>query len=220
MARKHTKPFTETCVIYPAEKVEICVASDGSADETENILKGANPAVKWTRGPRLGKATALNEAIRLCSGDIVVFTDVRQEIERSALRELAADFADPTVGCVSGELMLRSGGQNIAGGVSHYWRMEKAVRKLESETGSVVGATGAIYAVRRTLVPEVPAGTLLDDVYIPLAVVRQGQRVLFEPAARAWDDPTGSAVQEFRRNVRTLAGNYQLLQIAPRLCAD
>jgi len=81
----------------------------------------------------------------------------------------------------------------------------------------VVGATGAFYAVRRELVPEISAETILDDVLIPMHVARQGRRVIFDPRARAWDDPNLGAKREFRRKVRTLTGNYQLLQLAPWL---
>ena len=98
-----------------------------------------------------------------------------------------------------------------------YWRIEKRVRELEAASGSVVGATGALYAVRRELVPEVPAETILDDVFIPMNVARKGLRVGFDPRARAWDTPDLGREREFRRKVRTLTGNYQLLQLAPWL---
>jgi cellulose synthase/poly-beta-1,6-N-acetylglucosamine synthase-like glycosyltransferase len=98
-----------------------------------------------------------------------------------------------------------------------YWRIEKRVRELEAASGSVVGATGALYAVRRELLEALPAGAILDDVYIPLQVARKGSRVLFDPRARAWDSPSLGDKLEFSRKVRTLSGNYQLLQAAPWL---
>jgi cellulose synthase/poly-beta-1,6-N-acetylglucosamine synthase-like glycosyltransferase len=102
-------------------------------------------------------------------------------------------------------------------GMGLYWRVEKTVRELEAASGSMVGATGALYAVRRELLASLPAGTILDDVYLPMQVVRQGKRVVFEPRARAWDSPDLGAAREFSRKVRTLSGNYQLLQLAPWL---
>jgi len=96
-----------------------------------------------------------------------------------------------------------------------YWRIEKKIRELESESGSVVGATGALYAVRRELLVPLPEGTILDDVYVPMAVVRQEKRVVFEARARAWDRPDLGDGLEFARKVRTLSGNYQLVQLAP-----
>ena len=102
-------------------------------------------------------------------------------------------------------------------GMGLYWRIEKKVREWESASGSVVGATGALYAVRRNLLVPVPSETILDDVYIPMQVVRQGARVVFDPRARAWDLPNLGTSREFARKVRTLSGNYQLLQLAPWL---
>jgi cellulose synthase/poly-beta-1,6-N-acetylglucosamine synthase-like glycosyltransferase len=147
-----------------------------------------------------------------------VFTDARQSIEAKALRLLAENFADPEVGCASGELML---GDPLMGessqGLGLYWRIEKLIRVLEAASGSVVGATGAFYAVRRELLTSLPPGLILDDVYLPMQVVRQGRRSVFDPRARAWDSPNLGAEREFSRKVRTLSGNYQLVQLAPWL---
>ncbi|MBV9343180.1 MAG: hypothetical protein JO159_20115 [Acidobacteria bacterium] len=108
------------------------------------------------------------------------------------------------------------GGQNVRG-MGLYWRVEKMVRELESRSGSVIGATGALYAVRRELVVPLPPNTILDDVYIPMQVARQGGRVIFVPRAHAWDTADQGREREFSRKVRTLAGNYQLLELAPWL---
>lgn len=102
-------------------------------------------------------------------------------------------------------------------GMGLYWKVEKQIRELESSSGSVVGATGALYAVRRALLVPVPAETVLDDVYLPMHVVRQGARVVFDPRAHAWDVADQGSEREFARKVRTLSGNYQLLQLAPWL---
>src|SRR5262249_54835184 len=128
---------------------------------------------------------------------------------------------DPGVGCASGELMLGdpADGEH-ARGMGLYWRIEKSVRQMESAAASVVGATGAIYAVRRNLIVAVPAGTILDDVYIPMHVARQGFRVIFVPEARAWDVADQGHEREFSRKVRTLSGNYQLVQLAPWLLSS
>lgn len=202
---------------YPVERLEIIVVSDGSTDETNQLLLGQRHIRAILRANNQGKAAALNAAIPVATGEIVLFTDVRQEIEPSALRALVSNFADNNVGCVSGELLFREAGNGVRSGVSLYWRLEKAIRKLEAASGSVVGVTGALYAVRRKLVPVIPESTLLDDVYVPLTVSRAGYRVVFEPAARAWDEEPKPGEHEFRRKVRTLTGNYQLVQIAPWL---
>ena len=206
---------------YPEQQIEMVVVSDGSTDHTEGILR------EYARNPRVqvlmnqlsrGKASGLNDALTVAHGEIVVFTDVRQKIETGSLQVLLNNFADPQVGCVSGELMLgdpEAGEKNR--GMGLYWRIEKVVRELESASGSVVGATGAFYGVRRDLLQPIPADTLLDDVYIPMQVVQAGKRVIFEPRARAWDLPDLGTEREFARKVRTLSGNYQLLQLQPWL---
>ena len=209
---------------YPAEQCQIVIVSDGSTDRTEEILReygrDSRIQVVLNQLPR-GKASGLNDAIELAGGEIVVFTDVRQKIEPSAVRRLMENFADPEVGCVSGELMLGDPDLGESGqGVGLYWRLEKQVRELEAASGSVVGATGALYAVRRNLLTSIPQGTILDDVYIPMQVVRQRKRVVFDERARAWDDPNLGNDREFARKVRTLSGNYQLLQLAPWLLSD
>lgn len=206
---------------YPPEKLQIVVVSDGSTDGTEAILReqARNPQVHviLNQLPQ-GKAQGLNDGVSMAQGEILVFTDARQQIERQAVRLLLENFADPTVGAVSGELMLGNAATGETGrGMGLYWKIEKWVRQFESATGSVVGATGAIYAARRQLVPELPADTILDDVFIPMHVAKQGYRVLFDVRARAWDHPDLGAEREFRRKVRTLSGNYQLLQLAPWL---
>jgi cellulose synthase/poly-beta-1,6-N-acetylglucosamine synthase-like glycosyltransferase len=205
---------------YPAELCEVVIVSDGSSDATTQILEHNESArIRVVVRPEgCGKAAGLNEAVKIASNDIVVFTDARQEIETDALQLLMENFADPAVGCVSGELLLgdpQSG--EAARGVGLYWRMEKAIRQLEADSGSVVGATGAFYAVRRNLLVPVPPETILDDVFIPMQVVRQGARVVFDDRAHAWDLASQGTGREFARKVRTLTGNYQLLQLAPWL---
>jgi poly-beta-1,6-N-acetyl-D-glucosamine synthase len=206
---------------YPPERCQIVVVSDGSTDRTEAILRehASNPRVQVVMNQlSRGKACGLNDAISVAAGEVIVFTDARQKIESGAIRLLMENFADPEVGCVSGALMLgdpESG--EAAQGMGLYWRIEKTIRQLESESSSVVGATGALYAVRRELLPSLPEGTILDDVYIPMQVVRKKKRVVFESRARAWDRPDLGAEREFARKVRTLSGNYQLVQLEPWL---
>jgi poly-beta-1,6-N-acetyl-D-glucosamine synthase len=206
---------------YPGKNFQIVVVSDGSTDGTEAILRehARNPHVHVLLNQLAGgKAMGLNAAMSVAQGDIVVFTDARQEIEPGAIRLLMENFADPEVGAASGELMLGDPAQGETGrGMGLYWRVEKRVRELEAAAGSVVGATGAFYAVRRELMVEVPADTILDDVFVPMNVARQRFRVVFDGRARAWDRPDLGANREFRRKVRTLTGNYQLLQLAPWL---
>ncbi|MGD0907420.1 MAG: glycosyltransferase family 2 protein [Candidatus Acidiferrales bacterium] len=203
---------------YPADRLEVIVVSDGSTDRTNKILgewrNCTGRAVILLK--HLGKANALNHGIAEAHGEIICFTDARQTIALDGLNNLIANFADPSVGCASGALILgEKHSAPFSDGVGLYWRLEKNIRNWEGIAGSTVGATGAFYAVRKDLLLPLPIGTILDDVYIPLQVARQGRRVVFDPDAVAWDDFTPRPEQEFRRKVRTLAGNYQLLQLAP-----
>ena len=209
---------------YPSEKMQVVVVSDGSTDRTTAILKDfdANSRVRTLLKPEShGKALGLNDAIKLTNGEILLFTDARQKIEPAALRLLVENFADPAVGCVSGELML---GDPASGetekGMGLYWRIEKKIRELESASGSVAGATGALYCARRELFEPLPSGTILDDVLLPMQILRKGARVVFDSRARAWDSGDLGESREFSRKVRTLSGNYQLLQLAPWLLSS
>jgi cellulose synthase/poly-beta-1,6-N-acetylglucosamine synthase-like glycosyltransferase len=199
---------------YPQDLLQIIVVSDGSTDNTAEEL-ARHPEVHAILLPQSGgKALALNEAVRHATGDLLFFMDARQMMDSDALRRLVAPFSDATVGAVSGELLLESDGGDALG---LYWKIEKSVRRLESESGSVVGVTGAIYMLRRSLAQPLPAGLILDDVLVPMQAVRQGKRVLFQPAAVARDRVFTEPGKEFQRKVRTLTGNLQLVQLAPWL---
>ena len=206
---------------YPPEKLEVVVVSDGSTDDTASRLArfADHPRVRTLLKPlSQGKAAGLNDAMKLARGEVALFTDARQKIEGGALRQLVENFADPAVGCASGELMLGDPEGGEAGtGMGLYWRIEKKIRELESACGSVPGATGAIYCARRALLEPLPEGTILDDVLLPMQVAKKGSRVVFDSRARAWDAPDLGESREFWRKVRTLSGNYQLLQLAPWL---
>ena len=200
---------------YPADRLEIVVGSDGSTDATvERARRYEASGVRVQAfATRRGKPAVLNTLTPTVKGDIVLFADARQRFEPGTLRALVANFADPQVGAVSGELMLQpADGAGAAGhGAAFYWRYEKFIRSAESRADSTVGATGAIYAVRRSLFEPIPEDTLLDDMLVPLRIVRRGYRVIFEPAARAYDSTSATAGQEFARKARTIAGNFQLL---------
>jgi poly-beta-1,6-N-acetyl-D-glucosamine synthase len=203
---------------YPPALLEVVVASDGSTDRTASILRDqVSPVVAVILEESNGKAHALNEAVKHATGEVLVFLDARQSVEPDAVSELTTCFADPTVGAVSGELLLESSGGGSQDALGIYWKIEKIVRKLESASGSVVGVTGAIYAIRRELYTEIPAGTILDDVFVPMNVARKGKRVIFQPSAVARDRLFSEKGKEFSRKVRTLTGNYQLLRLAPWL---
>ena len=202
---------------YPRSKVEVIIVSDGSDDGTERIAREfAASGVTLIRIPRAGKPSAINAGVAAATGEILLFTDVRQPVARDALRLLVENFADPSVGVASGELVIWKGPTREEADVGLYWKYEVWIRLRLSEIDSIFGATGALYAMRRELAVPVPAGSLLDDMYLPLSAFFRGYRLIVDARARMFDYPTGLK-SEFRRKVRTLAGNYQILRAYPQL---
>jgi cellulose synthase/poly-beta-1,6-N-acetylglucosamine synthase-like glycosyltransferase len=199
---------------YPARRREIVIASDGSIDDTVMRARGYEGQGVSVRSfhARRGKSAVLNVVVPGLRGDIVLFADARQQFDRQSLRALVENFADPAVGAASGELVLTTGAGTAAAGrgSAFYWRYEKFIRSAEGRADSTVGATGAIYAIRRALFEPIPDDTILDDVLIPLRIVRKGFRVVFEPRARAYDSASPTAHHEFVRKARTIAGTFQL----------
>jgi len=199
---------------------EIFVGSDGSTDGTNALVKFyGDPRVQLVPfAKRRGKPAVLNDLVPRCTGEIVLFADARQQFDRRCLVELVANFDDPSVGVVSGELVLRatSSATTASEGVGLYWKYEKLIRKAESGFRGVPGATGACYAIRRELFQPIAETTILDDVAIPMGIVTQGFRCIFEPLALAFDDPSQSAQQEAIRKRRTIAGAAQLVRLYPQ----
>jgi len=205
---------------YPGP-VEIIVVSDGSTDGTRAAVAPYRQSVRLIELPQGGKPAAVNAGVQAATGDILVFADARQRFATDAIRQLVANFSDPVVGGVTGELVLETPGDaddsTISEGVGLYWHYEKWLRRHESRVASTLGATGAIYALRRSLWRPLPAETLLDDVLAPMRVVLAGYRMVFDDEAKAFDRPEADSATESRRKTRTLAGNYQILTLEPRL---
>jgi biofilm PGA synthesis N-glycosyltransferase PgaC len=206
---------------YPGPR-EIIVVSDGSSDDPRAALAPFGDAVRLIEVPPGGKPLALNAGVSAATGEILVFADARQRFAPGALAALARNFSDPAVGGVTGELILdseldRRTDSAIGEGIGLYWKYEKWLRRNESRIWSTLGATGAIYALRRSLWKPLPAVTLLDDVLAPMRAVLAGWRVVFEEGAVAYDRASADAAIESRRKTRTLAGNYQILMQEPRL---
>lgn len=205
---------------YPMMKMEILIGSDGGSDKTDHIVaRFPSARIRFFRFVKnLGKPHVLNGLIQEAHGAILIFTDARQRFDRQAIRRLTENFNDPKVGCVSGELHFeKARGSGVAMGMDAYWRYEKFMRKRESEIGSMLGATGAIYAIRRHLFPEVPVNILADDMFIPLSIVANGFRAVFDGSAKAFDLVSEESGSELVRKIRTLTGNFQIFRHFPSL---
>jgi poly-beta-1,6-N-acetyl-D-glucosamine synthase len=202
---------------YPRERMEIMVVSDGSTDGTDALVdRFASRGISLLRLTRCGKAASLNAAISRAAHEILVLTDVRQYLEPGSLASLLENLADPEVGAASGELTILKGGGHEEAAVGLYWRYELSIRLRLSALDSIFGATGAYYAIRRSLVPEMPRDTLADDMYLPLAAFLRGYRLVVDSRARMFDYPSG-LTSEFRRKIRTNAGVYQVIRAYPSL---
>jgi cellulose synthase/poly-beta-1,6-N-acetylglucosamine synthase-like glycosyltransferase len=205
---------------YPSRKVEIILSLDGPTDDTELVARKyeTDRMLVLLSKRHGGKAEALNRAVAKATGTILVFADARQLLDRKAVRELVSNFEDASVGAATGELMLLNEfGKEANDAMGLYWRYEKQLRSMESDIHSTVGATGALYAIRRELYRPIPSHTILDDVAIPMNAVLDGKRVVFDRAARAYEWGANSPATEFTRKVRTLTGNFQLLKQMPQL---
>ena len=200
--------------------VEILVVSDGSTDETDVVMdRLAGPKVAYMRFEQhRGKAAALHDAIGRATGDITVFVDARQRLDADAIERLLENFADTTVGVVSGALEYDEpdsvGGDGA--GSRGYWAFERWLREAESRYWSVPGATGALYAVRSDCLTAPPPDVVLDDVVIPMQAVVSGYRCIVEPTARVRDRVGDDERREYARKRRTLAGCVQLVRRYPR----
>jgi cellulose synthase/poly-beta-1,6-N-acetylglucosamine synthase-like glycosyltransferase len=197
---------------YPADKLDIVVASDGSVDRTNAIVRAFAPRVRLHDfEERSGKIAAINRSIQSVTADIVVFSDANTFLDPSAIRNLVQPFADPDVGAVSGDVALIGERAALARSEDLYYLYEHWVQRAESEVGSMIGADGALYAIRRYLYTAPADDTILDDMSIPMSVVRAGYRVVFEPGARAHEQGSDTAREEFARKSRVVAGAVQFL---------
>ncbi len=196
---------------------ELIVVSDGSTDQTVERAKSVDHTairVIELEMPK-GKPAGVCAGIAAASAEVIVLCDARQRFDDQTIGCLARWFADPTTGAVSGALEIEEASSGSGKGVDAYWRLEKAIRRMESDLDSCVGCTGAVYAVRRALFPALPDDLILDDVVVPMKIAEQGMRIRFDPEARAFDPQQLDGERELRRKIRTLAGNFQMMAYYP-----
>ena len=210
---------------YPADRIEVVIASDGSTDATvEEARRRADPRIRVLDLARTGKATALNTAVEASTGEILVFSDANTAYAPDAIRQLVRSFADPEVGGVAGNQVYLPGATSsdpgdpgaataVGAGERSYWDFDRLVKDAESLGGSVISATGAIYALRRELFVEVPDG-VTDDFVTSTRVIAAGRRLVFEPAAVALEPVAGSSGREYRRKVRIMTRGLRGVAVA------
>lgn len=209
---------------YPAQQLEVIIASDGSTDGTDAIVQEyVTRGVRLLSLPRQGKAPALNAAVAAATGDILVFSDANSIYAAQAIRALARPFADPAVGGVAGNqcyLKKSAAGDTDAGaanaGEHSYWDFDRKLKEFESMAGNTISATGAIYAIRRALFQPVPGG-VTDDFTLSTGVITQGYRLVFAPDAVAYEPVSGTSEAEFARKVRVMTRGLRAVQLRREL---
>ena len=195
-------------------RLDVVVALDPASEATVSELAGRRPWLTVVRGDAPGgKATTLNAAVRAATGEVLVFSDTHQRFAPDAIRALVVDLSSGPYAATSGRLELPEGRE--ASLIDRYWRMERRLRRDEARMHSAIGVSGSIYAMWRAEWAPLPAGLILDDLYVPMRLVLAGRRIGFTDAARATDTRRTEPAEEYRRKVRTLTGNFQLCAWLP-----
>ena len=209
---KHIKEklLNTLSIDYPHDKLEIIVASDGSTDRTDDIArsfeqnKSGKKVVLHRVEGRLGKTATQNSAVKIASGEIIVFSDAADMYDRNAIRELVKNFADTSVGAVSGMYHYKNPtGSQVGFGTILFWELENFIKSRQTRIHTITGCSGCIYSVRKTLYAELPAN-IISDLVEPLAILRKGYRIVFEPKALAIQDTTEKTTQEFKMRIRVI----------------
>jgi glycosyltransferase involved in cell wall biosynthesis len=204
---------------YPEGRLAVVIASDGSDDGTDEVVRGYEQrGVQLVSLPRVGKAAALNAAVAEATGEILVFSDANSIYARDALRALVRPFADPTVGGVAGDqrYVSRNGSDAVASGEQRYWNLDRVLKASESRSGNAISATGAIYAVRRSLFRPVPPG-VTDDFFISTGVIAQGYRLVFAEDAVAFEPVAKKSEVEWGRKVRVMTRGLRAVMLRREL---
>ena len=196
---------------YPADRLHLVWVTDGSTDNTNSILS-TYPDVKIVFSPeRRGKSAALKHGIKEVYTDIVMMTDANTMLNPEAIREIVRLMQDPKVGCVSGEkkVMAKSDSDEAAQGEGLYWKYESALKRLDSELYSAMGAAGELCVIRRQLMTDIPDDTLLDDFVISMEIVRMGYKIAYTSKAFAMEYGSADLHEESKRKRRIAAGGLQ-----------
>ncbi|MCL2100506.1 MAG: glycosyltransferase family 2 protein [Fibromonadales bacterium] len=198
---------------YPKDKMEILIGDDGSSDRTAEIAAKFSEVRLIKKEKNEGKAAMLNDLRKAATGKLLLFSDANTALESSALKHLAAEFADERVGCVCGQLSLKSeSGSSLSKIESVYWKGESSLKALESNFGAVMGSNGALYAIRSELYPKLPTHkTVMDDFYVTAKILMKNYLCIFCKEALAFENASASKYGEFKRKVRIGRANFNFL---------
>ncbi len=208
---------------YPADKCDILFVTDGSNDGTEKILREFmhDPRVRVLHAPvRRGKLAAVDRGMKYVPSPIVILTDANTLLNKSAVRNIVRHYSDPNVGAVAGEKRIRKELLKDGSGAGEglYWRYESALKRLDSELHSVVGAAGELFSFRKELYRPVPPDSIIEDFHLSMCIAAEGYRVVYEPEAFAEEEPSASLSEEMKRKIRICAGGFQsIVRLAPLL---
>lgn len=192
---------------YPENKLEILVASDGSTDRTDEIVRGfARRGVKLVRVEgRVGKTETQNQAVKKASGDIIIFSDATTRYEKANIKNFVRNYNDPTVGAVSGRYeYYNPTGATIGIGNILFWKFENFIKSSQTRIKTITGCCGCIYSVRRALYEPLPPD-IISDLVEPLKILEKGYRIAFEPEAVAYEETTEKASEEFHMRIRVIS---------------
>lgn len=206
-------------LIYPREKLRIIWITDGSDDGSEQLLRAYPEVAVLHRKERKGKVHAMNRGMEMAETPVVMFTDANTMLNPDALYRMTQYFSDPRVGCVSGEKKIVGApiDKAVGAGEGLYWKYESLIKRLESKTGSTMGAVGELFAIRRELFEPVHEDTLLDDFTISLSIAQKGYTIKYAPDAQGTETASVSVSEEMKRKVRIAAGGMQTLFRMPSL---
>ena len=199
---------------YPQDKIELIIATDGSDDKTNEIIESYQDrgVVLYAYKERRGKVNVLNETLPKAKNDIIVFSDANTMFIRSTLKNLVRRFGDQRVGCVCGKVeFINADGSKTADLEGIYWRYETFLKRMEGARGSLLGANGAIYAIRKDLYVPPEPDTIIDDFMIPMRILEKGYAVIYAPEAAATEEAAKKIIQEKQRRIRIGAGDFQAL---------
>lgn len=199
---------------YPKDKLKLVFITDGSTDGTPELIQSKFPEVTVLHeSKRGGKTAAENRAMKYVNTSIVVFSDANTVLPKEAIKEIVKHYQDPCVGAVSGEKRILQKEQDAATGAGEgfYWKYESALKKLDSELLTIVGAAGELFSFRRELFKDIEEDTILDDFVLSMRIAEQGFRVVYEPNAYAMETASASVKEELKRKIRICAGGWQAM---------